>query len=387
MSKTDPLVKGLISLRHQLHQHPELSGQEYHTPEIILDFLSDHKPDKVIRKLGGHGMALVYESGKPGPAVMFRCELDALPIQETNNFEHRSRKEGVSHKCGHDGHMTIVTGLAQVLAENRPVKGKVILLYQPAEETGEGAAAILKDPLFKKIIPDYVIGVHNLPGFRKGAAVIKPGVFASASTGMIIQLQGATSHAAEPEHGKSPALALAAIIQGLTALPKQENSYNGLVLVTVVHALLGEIAFGTTPGYAELRATLRGYEERDLKKMCQKAIDLVKDQAKKYDLKATIRWTEEFPETRNDAELTGAVRHAALQADVAVAETDKPFRWSEDFGAFGKEFPICFFGLGAGEDSRELHHEDYDFPDDIISNGVRLLHVISRNLLQEVKSG
>src|SRR5690606_3950338 len=114
-----------------------------------------------------NGMLIIYDSGEPGPVTVFRCELDALPIQEINTFSHRSATEGVSHKCGHDGHMAIVTGLGKLLETNPPQKGKVILLYQPAEETGAGAAAVLNDERFLSLKPDFMYALHNLPQLEK----------------------------------------------------------------------------------------------------------------------------------------------------------------------------------------------------------------------------
>src|SRR5690606_6617844 len=118
------------------------------TPSFILDFLGERQSDMVIKNLGGHGMAIIYDSKTDGPTTVFRCELDALPIQEINSFAYRSIINGVSHKCGHDGHMAIVTGLGKILNESPPKKGKVVLLYQPAEETGAGAEVVLKDDRF-----------------------------------------------------------------------------------------------------------------------------------------------------------------------------------------------------------------------------------------------
>lgn len=376
-------LQELESLRHQLHQNPELSGKEHHTPEIITRYLADYPPDKVFRNLGGTGIAAIYESGNPGPCIAFRCELDALPIAETDNLAHHSNHKGISHKCGHDGHMAIVTGLGQLLAKERPAKGKVVLLYQPAEETGEGAENILNDPQFKKINPDYIFGLHNLPGFEKGIAVIKKGTFSAASKGMIIKLHGATAHAAAPEHGKSPAIAMSEIIKALTRLSATKEDDNDFTLVTVVHALLGEIAFGTTPGYAEVRATLRAYRGEAIEIMTKKAVAIVKEFAEQYDLKEEISWTEEFSETRNNDQAVEIIINAATKTGIEIKEIDKPFRWSEDFGAYSKTIASGFFGLGAGIDAPELHQKEYDFPDEIIPYGIKVFYAIIQDMLNK----
>ncbi|MFQ3174652.1 MAG: amidohydrolase, partial [Flavobacterium sp.] len=146
----------LTLLRKELHQNPEVSGKELETSKRIVAFLKKHAPDEIITKIGGAGIVAIYKSKQAGKTVLFRCELDALPIEETNIFEHRSLTNGISHKCGHDGHMAILCGLATELSQNRPETGTVILLFQPAEEDGSGAQKVFSDPKFTALQPDYV---------------------------------------------------------------------------------------------------------------------------------------------------------------------------------------------------------------------------------------
>jgi len=138
------LKNNLIKFRKRIHKYPEIAGNEKNTAKMVVAFAKKFKPDKIIQKIGGYGIAVIFESNNKGPVILIRCELDALPITETNKFNYKSTKENVSHKCGHDGHMTIVSGLIPLLSKNNIKKGKVILLYQPSEETGEGAERILK---------------------------------------------------------------------------------------------------------------------------------------------------------------------------------------------------------------------------------------------------
>lgn len=194
-------IGNLVNLRKDLHRNPELAGQEKRTSEKILESIKKFNPDEIISGIAGRGLVFIFNGREEGRTILFRSELDALPINEQNDFEYRSRKENVAHKCGHDGHMTILAGLASLLKSERPDKGKVVLLFQPAEETGEGAYAVLNDEKFAQIKPDYVFALHNLPGFMAGSVVVKPGIFAAASKGMIIKLHGKTSHASEPETG------------------------------------------------------------------------------------------------------------------------------------------------------------------------------------------
>ena len=310
MNIDQEIIREQIVLRKRLHRNPELSGGENNTASIIHDFIKKFQPDEVLTEIGGSGLAVIYSGNQPGPVLMFRCELDALPIAEINTFEHASVVENVSHKCGHDGHMAIVAGLAPLLFTKRPSKGKVILLFQPAEETGQGARAVIADKKFKGIAPDFVFALHNLPGYPLKNILIKEGAFASASKGMIIKLSGLTSHAAHPENGNSPAMAMAEIISQLNGLPAEIKS-ESFKLVTVVYARLGEVAFGTSPGDAEVMATLRSFDNEDMHKMVVKGEELVRCISEKYKLKFTIAYTEKFPATENNSTAIKLVKEAA----------------------------------------------------------------------------
>ena len=361
----------LKKLRRQLHQQPELSGQEAKTAESIESFLRDTKPDHIIRQLGGNGIAFIYDSGQPGPSIGFRCELDALPIQETNNWEHSSDSEGVSHKCGHDGHMAILAGLGLWLKENPFPKGKVLLLFQPAEETGEGAHSVVNDPRWKDIRPEWMFGLHNIPGFTEGTILAKDGAFCAASKGMLLKLQGTTSHAAEPEKGNNPSRALARIMLDLQALPENGTSWKQQVLLTPVYAHLGEKAFGTSAGAAEFGATLRSFEETDMQTLTNQAETLIREHATSFHLEYDLQYQEVFPATENLPAANAYVRKVIQEAEIPLLELDKAFRWSEDFGWYAKECKTAFVGLGAGEKQPALHHPDYDFPDQILEPGVQ----------------
>lgn len=372
----------LKGLRRELHKYPELSGNEKETAKLLTTYLKQYKPDEIIKDIGGHGFAVVYHSNNPGQTLLFRADLDALPIQEVNDLSYKSKHKGISHKCGHDGHMTILTGLAQAISKHRPRKGKVILLFQPSEENGEGAEKVLKDPKFKSIQPDYVYALHNLPGFQEGNIIINHDIFASASKGMIIKLFGKTSHAGEPENGNSPAIAMSDIVKELTYLPSK-NYYRNFVLITVIHARLGEIAFGTTPGYAEVMATLRSYTNEDMDVLVKESQKLVKKYAEQNSLKHEIKWTEEFLATKNTSECVKTIQQAAGKSNLEIITKKEPFRWSEDFSHFTHQYKGALFGLGAGEDTPQLHNPDYDFPEEIIIPGIKIFYEIYNQHLNQ----
>lgn len=378
MKLQESKIEDLIALRRALHRNPELSGKEKSTAGHILKFISAYEPDKIIDGLGGNGIAFVFNGEKPGPTLMFRSELDALPIDEINDFKHRSQYKNIGHKCGHDGHMSIVSGLGVLLSESKIAKGRVILLYQPAEETGEGAEWVLSDPKFRELQPDYIFALHNLPGFPVNSVITKEEHFASASKGMIIKLTGKTSHAAEPENGISPAFAVSDLIKALVNLPEKTKELKDFSLATLINVNLGERAFGTSPGYAEVMATLRSYRNDDIDILTEKAVDLVKEASTKYRLKHEIEWTEEFPATINNKDALACVDKAIEKLELKNIRIDKPFNWSEDFGHFTNKFSGALFGLGSGESHPQLHNPDYDFPEELIPTGIQIFYAIAK---------
>lgn len=363
-------MKDVIELRHKIHAHPEVSGEEQETADRITSFLEQTHPDTLTTEVGGTGILARYKGNKDKPTVLLRCELDALPIGEENDIEYQSVNEGKGHKCGHDGHMAILCGVARALEDRDAAYGDILLLFQPAEETGEGAARVLEDKKFKQMNPDYVFALHNLPGFKMHSVIVRHGVFAAASVGFIARFKGATSHAAHPEEGNSPALAMAQLVQSLSSFPQYYTSMEQAAKVTVIEAKLGEIAFGTSPDKAEVMATLRTYDEDMLGKLKQKAKTIAEGIAKTYELELQTEWSDPFPVTQNHDNSVNIVIDAAKELDANIINKEEPFGWSEDFGHFTHTFEGAMFGLGSGSDQPQLHASDYDFPDEIIETGV-----------------
>lgn len=366
-----PDLKALEKLRKVLHQNAELSNQEKVTAEILKSYIASLNPDRIIENIEGHGLIAVFNGSKKGKNIGFRADMDALPIDEFLDLPHGSHTKHVAHKCGHDGHMTMVAGIAQYLNKKRPENCNVYLVFQPAEETGEGAAQIVEGLQKHQIELDFLFGLHNLPGFEKGEIVSKQNTFAAASKGMVIKLTGQTSHAAEPENGNSPVMAISKLIAELTNLHKQHN-YTDLTLATVIHTLLGEIAFGTTPGYGEIRATLRAMKDVDMKHLTEVAENLARETAKNHQLEIEISYTEVFPATENSEEIFESLKKIAQTKNLDFQTIDHPFKWSEDFGQYKSFTQTGFFGLGAGKDMPNLHNREYDFPDDIIPYGLKM---------------
>ncbi|MGE4560491.1 MAG: amidohydrolase [Desulfobulbus sp.] len=374
-----------IRLRHELHRHPELSGQERGTATRIVQFFAGLHPDNIIEGLGGNGVAVVFSGKEAGPTVLLRCELDALPVEETIEANYRSANTGVAHTCGHDGHMAILAVVGAKLAATRPPRGKVVLLYQPSEETGEGAAAVIQDPKFEAIRPHSAFALHNLPGFPLGQVIVRAGTFACASRGMAIRLVGTTAHAAQPETGRSPTNALCRIIQGLSTLPPGSVPAGETAFVTVVGASLGEKAFGIAPARAETWATLRSERDDTMSRIVGHAERLVRESAAASDLNVDIGYEEIFPATINSQFAVELIRRAIGTNSLDVL--DNPFRWSEDFGRFTAFSEGALFGIGAGTDVPDLHRPDYDFPDALIPLAAQLFGRIADTCLAGENAG
>ncbi|MEX0686577.1 MAG: amidohydrolase [Balneolales bacterium] len=380
------LINNLTKIRHDLHTLAETSNNEKKTSAYLTKTLKHTNPSNVLNNVGGHGLAVIYDGKESGPTILIRAELDALPIPESVDLNYRSSDPLVSHKCGHDGHMAIACGVGLTLKENPLRKGRVVLLFQPAEETGEGAEQVLNDIKFKEIQPDYIFALHNLPGFDAGEIIIKEGVFASASRGLIIRLKGKTSHAGHPEDGISPALAAASLIQGLTSLPSLYTTLHDASLITIIHVRIGEIAFGTMPGQAEVMATLRAYREKDINIMAEKALDLVKGISLAHGLKSETSWTEIFEANINAKSCVKIITEAAAINELKIRLIKNAFPWSEDFGRFTQKYDGALFGIGSGKIHPQLHSSNYDFPDKILPVGVNIFNsIIDRIFKSEYK--
>ncbi len=331
---------------------------------IVADFLAATCPTRLLRGIAGHGVAALFKGALPGPRVMVRCELDGLPMPDGS---------GAYHGCGHDGHMAMLAGVAAELSEAPLERGSVLLLFQPAEETGAGASAALKDEGFKSVMPDFAVALHNLPGFKSGEVILRHGVFASASVGITVNITGERSHAGEPHKGRSPAMAVAQLIQALNAVPQNRTGLYQPAMVTVVHAALGAETFGTSPGEAVLMATLRAAEKGVLEDLFRECTWLAEGIAGAYGLGVSVEGSEEFPPVQNDSSLVDLVAETARGLGMNVSFREEPFPWSEDFGHFTGAIPGVLLGLGAGEETPSLHHPDYEFPDGLLSLGSKLL--------------
>jgi amidohydrolase len=371
----------LQAFRHDLHRHPEVSGEERDTAQRVVDALRMLGPTTVLTDLGGHGVAAIFAGQTPGPTLLFRAELDALPIEERSAAAHRSRVPGKGHLCGHDGHSTILLALARGLSRKPVAKGRVVLLWQPAEEDGSGAGAVLADPRFSQIRPDAAYSLHNMPGLAFGTVALKSGPVNCASRGMKISLSGKTAHASQPETGTSPMAAIAELMPALTGLSHGAPPASDFTLATVTHASLGEKAFGIAPGDAEIWVTLRTLVDERMAGLCETAEQLVSDAARRAGLGHAISYHDIFFHCENAPEAVADLETALRTEGIRFDEGNLPMRASEDFGRLRAACPSAMFFLGAGEEHPALHNPDYDYPDDLTAIGARIFMAVIRDKL------
>lgn len=378
MSGTD--LPSLITWRQHLHTMPELSGEEEKTAAEVVAFLSQTKPDALITGLGGTGVAVIYEGVEPGPTIAIRAELDALPIEETGTPPYRSKEPGKGHMCGHDGHMTILAAVGQALGAKRPKRGRAILLFQPSEENGAGAALMISDPAFAAVKPDIALSLHNMPGVPLGHVWLKEGTANCASLGLKITFTGKTAHASLPHTGLSPAPAIAELVPALGALSGGVLGDGSFTLSTITHITVGEPAFGIAPGHGELWVTLRTETDAGMAGIRAEAERLARDAAARHGLTVAFETHDHFLACVNHEEAVHLLADA-MDAEGVNRIEGEIMRGSEDFGRFAEVSKSAMFFLGSGENHPALHNPDFDFPDTLIEKGAGIFTRAIRYLL------
>ena len=365
-------------IRRELHQHPELSGHEARTARFVEDKLQAFHPTKVIRHVGGHGLLVEYFFSEDGPTVLFRADMDAVAVQEPDDIPHHSQTPGVAHKCGHDGHTTILLRFARMLSERPLPKGRVLLLFQPAEENGSGSKAVLDTKVLDYYKIDKAFALHNIPGYPASAVLCKEDSFTCAVVSVSITLTGKTSHAAEPQKGISPIPATLNIVDELLRWNNTDIQSDDYFLSTIVEIHVGEEAYGVSAGNSVIRATLRAKTDKLLHQHAQQLKELVATECKRTpDLQHEMEWLEPFSANENDPQSVGMIKNAALRNNLPYIELQTPFSWGEDFGLFTQQYNGAIFGLGSGENCAPLHSPQYDFPDEVIETGATLFYTIA----------
>lgn len=365
-------------MRQELHSIAELSGEEKNTQSQLKNWLNSFGIKQFIDFDDTTGFCAVYDSGKPGSTIAFRTDTDALPIKERNVFSYRSKQEGVSHKCGHDGHMATMLELAKRLSESPLEKGRVVFIFQAEEEIGAGAKKMYQAPQFLELKIDEVYGYHNLPGEELSKVILIEPIFACASAGLKFVFQGTSSHAGEPEKAQSPLPLMETLkdeVQSLNTPLETKDFFQA----TLVYMKLGEENYGITPGDGEMSFTIRSSTQQHFDQKKSEILELANSEASRSGLKLKTQIIDEFPSLEVDPQAVKIVEDNAKKAGLDVERRKHPFRWSEDFGYFTRQTKGTFLGLGLGENTKPLHDPEYDFNDKLLKPAADLFESIARS--------
>ena len=363
--------KDHVELRHQIHAHPELAFEEHVTSELVAQRLSQWGYS-VHRGLGGTGVVGTLENGV-GRSIGIRADMDALPIQETTGLPYASRQPGKMHACGHDGHTASLLAAAEHLAAHRNFKGKVRLIFQPAEEGQGGARKMMEDGLFKLFPCDAVFAFHNMPGFPVGQFGFRAGAFMASSDTVIIKVKGRGGHGSAPHLAVDPVIACAHIILALQSIVSRNVDPREVAVITV-GSIHGGMAPAVIPDSVEMRATVRAFNPQVREQLRQRIKEVVTAQAATLGTEAEIDYQWRYPVLVNEQASTDFARQVALDwlGPEGVMPKLDPLTGSEDFAFFLQECPGCYLviGNGVGETHATggcmVHNPGYDFNDAIL---------------------
>jgi hippurate hydrolase len=373
----------LTAIRRDIHAHPELAFAEHRTAELVARHLQSLGIE-CYTGIGQTGVVAIVRGGRGLRAIGLRADLDALPIQERNEFAHQSRHAGCMHACGHDGHTTMLLGAAEALHTQGGFDGTVYLIFQPAEEGDGGGLAMIEDGLFDRFPMESVFGMHNWPGMPAGQFAVHAGPVMASADRFDIEVRGHGAHAAMPHLGKDPVSAGAALVQALQTIVSRTLDPIDAAVVSVTQFHAGE-AYNVLPDRAQLSGTVRAFSEtvqNDVEAALRRICDGI---AAAFGITISMEYRRGYPPTVNSA------AEAAICAEVATAlvgtenvVTDaRPSMGAEDFAYLLQKKPGCYvwLGNGPGEGGCMLHNPHYDFNDDIIPVGVSYWVELARRLL------
>ncbi|RZI48383.1 amidohydrolase [Lactococcus kimchii] len=372
--------KELVEIRHYLHAHPEISEQEVETTNFIRQKLSDWQIEIMESQLK---TGLIAKIGSGEPVIALRADIDALPILEETGLEFSSENKGAMHACGHDLHMTSLLGAAKILKEGESrLKGTVKLIFQPAEEIGEGAKQILGSGLVSDV--QAFVGYHNMPTLPAGVIGLREGGVMAAVERFKVLIKGQGSHAAYPQEGRDPILASAAIIQNLQQIVSRNISPLKSAVVSITHIEAGT-TWNVLPNDACLEGTIRTFDNEVRSLTKRRFSEIIDSIAKAYDVEVEIDWLMEANLTFNDFELTDLIRKRTEQWHDQVIYPE-PSSAGEDFANYQKQAPSIFAFIGSNKSGASgLHFADMTVRDEVIRVAVEYYVQSVQELLEYIK--
>ncbi|WP_406872300.1 amidohydrolase [Aminobacter sp. P9b] len=378
------LIAEMTAWRRDLHAHPEFGFEEKRTSAFVARKLREFGIDEVVEGIGGTGVVGTLRRGTGNRAIALRADMDALRITEQASHGHASQNPGVMHACGHDGHTAMLLGAAKLLAGDGGFDGTVRFVFQPAEEWGKGALAMLDDGLMSRFPFDEIFGLHNMPGLPVGHFETRPGPIMSAEDNFEIVLRGLGGHAARPHGGREVLVAACALVANLQTIVSRRLSPADISVVSVTE-LITDGTRNALPGFARVLGDARSFRPEVSAEIERQMRIIAEGTALTYNCSAEVAYTREFVPLINDADAT----EAAIAAARTVFETGavnghgEIVTASEDFARFLDHVPGCFVCIGNGEGSAPLHNPSFDFNDDALIHGARFHAAIVRQRLPQ----
>jgi amidohydrolase len=378
-SEAEALKDQLVAWRRDFHQHPELGFQEFRTSGIVAKYLSSLGME-VQTGVGKTGVVGLLEGSQPGPVVMLRFDMDALPIQETNQTDYTSQTPGVMHACGHDAHTAIGLGIAQLLAQHREeLAGTIKFVFQPGEEGCGGALAMIADHVLENLQPDVALGLHVWNDQPVGLLAAGNGGVMAAADIFTIKVQGKGGHGAQPHLCVDAVLIASQIVVALQSIVARNVNPRQTAVVTVGSIHAGK-AFNVIADTAELTGTIRTFDAATRNQITRRMTEVVESTARSLGGSATIEIKAISPATVNDDHVAQVVRETAIDvlgADAGRVTADQFTMTAEDMSEFLSRVPGCFFFIGSANAAKGLnaphHNPRFDIDEDVLPLGVAVL--------------
>jgi amidohydrolase len=374
----------LTALRHEFHRMPELGFAEESTKARVAGILEDLGIETHI----GAGVVGVLKRGTGNRAIGLRADMDALPIHETSSHDYASQTAGVMHACGHDGHMTMLLGAAAALAEEAQFDGTVLFIFQPNEEHGLGARAMIAEGLLECFPVEEIYAIHNLPGAPLGQVSTRTGQICSSESLFEILIEGQGGHASMPQVGRDAITIGAEIVQALQTIVSRKLAPGAGVVVSVTE-FLTDGQRNVLPGTATLKGDVRARLPADREEVERLMRQLAEGIGAAHGVTVSVKFNTEFIETINAPEPTHAAVSTARALGLEANGNREPMSFSEDFAHFSTAVPGCFLLLGNGLEGpcgQPLHSDDYDFNDDLLPIGAAFWAQLVRDRLPVTKS-
>lgn len=381
----DRIIPKVIEYRRHFHEFPELSFEEFETSEFITDKLKELGYN-VRTNIGGTGVMAVLDTGVPGPVIAFRADMDALPIMEESGLDFDSKRVGVMHACGHDGHMAVLLGTAILLSEVKDqLKGVIKLIFQPGEEANGGAKCIINDGALKDPDVEGVYALHMMPDLPTGTIAVKPGYMTATDDEFYIRVYGRDAHSSEPEVGVNAIIIASQIVMSLNTIISNNISPFDVGTFSVCKFTGGE-AINVIPDYVEMCGMIRCVEAKNKLMIREKMTSIAESTAQGLGGRAEVEFIQGFPAVNNDSRLTVNVIEAAeksLASKDDIIMIERPHLGSEDFAYFQEEIPGVIFMLGCKHDDIEtgsLHSAVLNIDESSLQYGVRIFGNIALDI-------